>query len=256
MLPGIIAVPGQTSISSEDEPGRIPILPSERDSALSAVMESTAWNDLRQAWAAMTAVAQPDSDYWYPGVIEIERADSLRSTIVASFDELMTRGSPAMGEISVMRRLCMLRIQGLLYGSRSMMTRMIMPPVTEDAEKSIYSFEKRLDAIEELRSRGLMNAGECYDAFQAAMETAMASLILDTLSTRRLYFSSYTGITPEPSWELVQLRLDELRAFSDTASSIRPELYQQALEMLSSADSIRSLLPGIGVLLTDLICAR
>jgi hypothetical protein len=204
----------------------------------------------------MTSETQPDSGSWYGGVIEPERADSLRARIVECFDELSAPGIQAAGELTIMRRLCMLRVQTLLYGSRSMMTRMILPPVEQDAEMAMQCFERRLDAIEELRTGGMMDALECSDAFAAAVETAMASLILDTLSTTRLYYGLGSTDFQEASWELVQLRLNEIRAFSDTAMTIRPEMRQQALAMLSAADSVRSLLPGIGILLTDLICAR
>ncbi len=254
-LPGLVAGRAAAAAPSAGSPGETVALPSARDSVLSTIMGSPAWADLREAWTQMTAVAQPGSGDFYAGVIDAEKAETLRTRITGDL-EILAATAPASAELSLLGRLCMLRIQGMLFGSRSMMTRMIMPAVMQDAEMSLLSFERRLDAIEDLRSRGLMGSIESAEAVRAAFDTAAAALLLDVLATPRIYTYSLQDPLPEPSWALVQIRLEELRAFYDTSGTISSDQRLSIDGAIAETDSIRALLPGLGTLLTDLVLAR
>lgn len=256
VLPGLIAGRVAADALSEGSSGDATVLPSARDSVLSAIMGSAAWADLREAWTQMTAIAQPGSGEFHAGVIDFEKAETLRTRIAGDLEILTSSAPSSAAELSLLGRLCMLRIQGMLYGSRSMMTRMIMPAVMEDAELSLLTFERRLDAIEDLRSRGLIGSMESADAVRAAFDTAVAALLLDVLATPRIYTHALQDSLPEPSWALVQIRLEELRTFSDTSGTISSDQRLSIDGALAETDSIRALLPGLGTLLTDLVLAR
>lgn len=256
VLPGLIAGRVAADSLSEGSSGETAALPSARDSVLSSIMGSPAWADLREAWTQMTAIAQPGSGEFYAGVIDFEKAETLRTRIAGDLEILTSSATSASAELSLLGRLCMLRIQGMLYGSRSMMTRMIMPAVMQDAEMSLLSFERRLDAIEDLRSRGLLGSIKSAEAVRAAFETAVAALLLDVLATPRIYAYSWQDTLPEPSWALVQIRLEELRAFCDTSETISGDQRLSIDVAIAETDSIRALLPGLGTLLTDLVLAR
>lgn len=230
-------------------------LPAPQESAIADILNSQEWNDLRSAWSGMTEVDQPDSSEWYLGVLEDSEGARFRADVESCFERLSDADSPVSGEMAVVRRLFMLRLRTLMYGSRSMYTRMIGPAVQMESEQAFISFENRLDAVEEMRSRGLMGTIEAADAARAALETGIAALLLDTMSAPRLYIWSYDETASRPPWELVQMRLAEIRAFADT-SLAGPGDGSIASEIVASADSILGMLPGIGLLLSDLICAR
>lgn len=252
---GLFLVPGVIPAAGASIPAPDPSLSAAAEPALAGIMESEEWEDLRSAWEEMTALGQPDSSQWYVGVLEASDGARIRAGIESSFDRLADPGSPVSGEISVVRRLFMLRLRTLMYGSRSMYTRMIAPAVQMESEQAFLSFENRLDAIEDMRSRGLIGTIEASDAARAALETGISALLLDTMSAPRLYIWSYEEPGSRPSWELVQMRLAEIRAFADTARAGWDGTLT-ASEAAASADSIIGMLPGICILLSDLICAR
>lgn len=247
-----VAVPAAQGASV---PPSEPCLSPAEESAIAEILSSREWNDLRAMWGEMTEVAQPDSSGWYMGVMEDSGGVRLRDGIEACFDRLADADSPVSGEMAVVRRLFMLRLRTLMYGSTSMYTRMIAPAVRLESEQILISFENRLDAVEEMRSRGLIGTVEASDAARAALETGVAALLLDTMSAPRLYIWSYDEPGTRPAWELVQMRLSEIRAFADT-SMAGLEGGRTASEAVASADSVIGMIPGIGLLLSDLICAR
>ncbi len=250
LIPGALPAAAGMSITPCDS-----CLPAGKESAIADILNSQEWNDLRAAWEEMTAIGQPDSSDWYLGVLDDSEGARLRAGAESCFDRLSEADSPVSGEMAVVRRLFMLRLRTLMYGSRSMYTRMMAPAVQMESEQAFTSFENRLDAVEEMRSRGLMGTVEAADAARVALEIGIAALLLDTMSAPRLYIWSYDEPGTRPAWELVQMRLSEIRSFADT-SAAGFDGGRIASEAVSSADSIIGMLPGIGLLLSDLICAR
>lgn len=250
LIPGAIPAAAGTAIPPSDS-----CLSAGKESAVAEILNSQDWNDLRAAWAGMTAVAQPDSSQWYMGVLDDSEGGRIRAGIESCFDRLSDADSPVSAEMAVVRRLFMLRLRTLMYGSRSMYTRMIVPAVQMESEQAFISFENRLDAVEEMRSRGLIGTIKASDAAMAALETGIAALLLDTMSAPRLYIWNYDEPGARPPWELVQMRLAEIRIFADTSlAGLESRLI--ASEAVVSVDSIISMLPGICLLVSDLICAR
>lgn len=253
---GLLLVPGAIAAGAViPPPGEHPSLSAEEEQALSGALASREWNELRAVWSELTSIEQPD-DYLWHSLLTDSEAVAFSDRVNAAMDRLSGRNSSVSGELAVVKRLYMLRLRTLLYGRRSMYTRMMAPAVQMESEQAFVSFENRLDSLRELQFRGLMDPAGIAEAARATLETGVSALLLDTLSSMRLYIWSFEDNKEMPPWELVQMRLAEIRRFADTARGELEDAGLLASEAAASADSVITLLPGVFVLLSDLICDR
>lgn len=226
--------------------------------ALHALLSSAAWSDARQIWRSLTVAGRAGAA---GEGIDWEKAVSLRAQADSCFTRLLAAADSAGGgreEVLLLQRLVTLRIDQVYYGGISMLTRMMPPATRVESDLVMGLFEERLDLLDSLRTSGLVSPAEYADAARSVLEAGAAGLLLDAMSAGNLYIYEYRdeGIEDVVPWELVQMRLDELRSWTGACDSLLSWQAEGAARASAAADSITARLPGLAVLLGDLLTAR
>jgi hypothetical protein len=232
----------------------------EAGSRLHRIMSTSSWKTIRDLWRDLDRRSAPDGSMWYGGALGYEEADSVRAELRTALDGLST-AAESMGisapEIPVLRALCMRRIETLLWGERSMMTRMMSPSATMEADRAMTFLEMRIDTLLALRDAGVISGEDWRSAAQCAAEAATAGIMLETISGFQTYDWSpisdawlLDGSPPTAAdyWVLVNMRLSDLERMRESSPA-----WKQAAEVLEQADSLKSLMPGVETLLLDLL---
>lgn len=246
---------------SRTEAAPLPLpLPAEGDTTLTGLRnhlatatDSEAWRRLRTLWSDLTTHTQSGGEWYVEASIDWEKAESYRDMIGEIFMGLRD-SSPLAGheELAILERLLLARLDFLQYGSRSMMTRMMPPAIDRDLEDAMMLFEQRLDILEDLRSTRAIAPAEYLHAMHAVLEGAATAVMLDTLAGRRNYFWGYHE-TGEEQWALVQMRMEELRRFCSDPDSLYLYDLEDAGTLMAGAAGVLEHLPGLSVLVAELV---
>lgn len=229
---------------------------------LLALMKTPEWQAVKAAWAALDSLSPEDGGYCgYPWGMDRDDRDSLRDMIADRLDDL-DRAADAAGarppELSAFRALLLRRVEFLSSGDTRLMTRMIPPAIAMDASSAMRQMELRIDTLMALRESGRIGQEEWKSGAEAAVDAAVASVILETLAGPGHHLwsgsSAYLswGRPPENVWALVKMRMSEAREMLSD-SLLDKDLRTTLSGALESADSLLNMIPGLETMLADLI---
>jgi hypothetical protein len=247
LVPGLIplaAIPAASAPQAQHEQERF-----------AALLSSAAWNEAGQLWRSLDLAGQAGEAGTAP---DWEKAVSFRTQADSCFTRLLAAADSAgegREEILLLQRLFTLRIDQIYYGGISMLTRMMPPAPRVESDMVMTLFEERLDRLDSLRTAGLVSPAEYADAARSVLEAGAAGLLLDAMSAGNLYIFEYRDRSIEDvvPWEMVQLRLEELRSWAGAGDSLVAWQAEGVARATAAADSITARLPGLAILLGDLL---
>lgn len=239
-----------------------PVQEASENTPLQALMKTPEWQAERAAWYALDSLAPEEGGFYgCPRDIGADERDSLREMIADRLGDL-DRAADAAGirppELSAFRALLLRRVEFLSGGDMRLITRMVPPAVVLDASSAIQQMELRIDTLTTLRRSGGIGLETWKQGAAAAADAAVASVILEVLAAPRCFvwsgsfdYPPYRGRSVD-TWALVKMRMSEAgEILSDTL--LDKDTRTLLSEALASADSMLSIVPGLEMMLTDLI---
>lgn len=186
------------------------------------------WQAFKTLWRKLDNVTSIDTDS-VPHLIHSEDVSQFRNELDVAFREL--RGvSEEIGidsvELALLENLTLNRFDYSYYGSTLTLTRMALPPVSEQTDDLLPQIEARIDTVIKLRESGLIASEEMFTAFGNMTSCIDTYCVLEVLG-RSLIYPSSAWLTrwPEDVAE-IQMAFDSIR----TASLIRIEQDGEAYE--------------------------
>ncbi len=229
---------------------------------LRALMKTPEWQAVKAAWAALDSLAPEDGGcYGYPRGMSLDDRDTLRDMVADRLDDLDYAADAAGArppELSAFRALLLRRVDFLCNGETRLMTRMIPPAVTMDASTALRQMEIRIDTLLALRESGRIGIEAWKAGAEAAVDAGAASVILEALACPgyRAWGGSpeYLSWDPQPDdiWALVKMRMSQARRML-ADSLMAKDAVASLSEALASADSLLNMLPGLEMMLSDLV---
>lgn len=228
----------------------------------SVLWSSPQWQEFKRIWKKLRSIAPTDGDY-SSNQLDYERINKIRIELDNSYAELM-RISEEIGidslDIRLLYRLASDRLLLLSYGSTMPLTRMIPPPVSDQADYLISHIETRIDTVARLREEGLISSEEMVTAFSNLRSSLDTYFLLETIN----YETRYTGALWSVEWpleaDLIQPHFDSVKtaildSFRDSAEE-NEERYDELVEefesMEESISEVQNRLPALHDLLLDL----
>jgi hypothetical protein len=179
------------------------------------------WQAFKMLWRKLDEVTSIDTDH-APILLNAEDAGRFRNELDVAFRELK-EVSEEIGidsvELALLENLTFNRFDFLYYGSTLTLTRMALPPVSEQTDNLLPQIEARIDTVIKLRESGLITSKEMVRAFGNMTSCIDTYCVLEVLN-RSLIYTSPAWLTrwPEDVPE-IQVAFDSIR----TASLIRIE---------------------------------
>lgn len=251
---------GQTG--TNDERGSDVSLSRNLFTRTSVLWSNPQWQEFKRLWRKLSSIAPSDGDYG-SGTLNYEEYDKIRIELNNSYSELM-RISEELGidslDIRLLNSLATNRLDLISYGSTMPLTRMMPPPVSDQADYLISHIETRIDTVARLREEGLISSAEMVTAFSNLRSSLDTYFLLETIN----YEIRYTGALWSVEWpleaDLIQPYFDSTRtAILDNLRDLgaeNDEQYAQLLEefenMEESIIEVQNRLPALHDLLLDL----
>ena len=204
----------------------------------SSLWNNPQWQELRRVWRKLDGYETPRRIYG-EGCLDPELSGELRSELNGAFSELRAV-SEELGlqelEIRLLEILAYDRLDLLSYGTSVPMTRMMPPPVTDQADGLVPVIESRIDTIMELRERGLLDTEESREAFDELRTSAELYFLLHSVNLE----AGYTSVLWMERWPmdpaLFDSHLDSLRtAFREDFGDQAGEELQGELDGIEEA---------------------
>ena len=220
------------------------------------------WQAFKMLWRKLDNVTPTDTDY-VPDFLNAEEAGRFRNKLIVAFRELR-EVSEEIGidsvELALLETLTFDRFDFLSYGSRLLLTRMMMPPVSELTDDMLPQIEARIDTVIKLRESGLITGEEMDRAFGNMTSCVDTYCVLEVLN-RSL-------ISTSPAWSFrwpeevpeIKMAFDSIRTASLVRIKKDGEIYEgqyqetcDAFEIMEDALHRTILrLPALNDLLLDL----
>lgn len=186
------------------------------------------WQAFKMLWRKLDNVNSIDTDS-VPHLIHTEDVSQFRNELDVAFRELR-EVSEEIGidsvELALLENLTFNRFDYLYYGSNLTLTRLALPPVSEQTDNLLPQIEARIDTVIKLRESGLIASEEMVEAFENMTSCIDAYCVLEVLNRSLIYPSSaWLARWPEDVPE-IQIAFDSIR----TASLIRIEQDGEAYE--------------------------
>ena len=251
---------GQTG--TNDERGSDVSLSRNLFTRTSVLWSNPQWQEFKRLWRKLSSIAPSDDDYG-SGTLNYEEYDKIRIELDNSYYELMGI-SDELGidslDIRLLHALATNRLDLLSYGSTMPLTRMMPPPVSDQADYLISHIETRIDTVARLREEGLISSAEMVTAFSNLRSSLDTYFLLETIN----YETRYTGALWSVEWpleaDLIQPYFDSTRtAILDNLRDLgaeNDEQYARLLEefenMEESISEVQNRLPALHDLLLDL----
>ena len=177
------------------------------------------WQAFKMLWRKLDSATSIDTDF-VPDHIHAESVGRFRNKLDVAFRELR-EVSEEIGidsvELALLENLTFSRFDFLYYESSLILTRMAMPPVSEQTDNLLPQIEARIDTVIKLRESGLISSEDMVRAFGNMTSSIDTYCVLEVLN-RSLMYTSPAWLTrwPEDVPE-IQMAFDSIR----TASLIR-----------------------------------
>lgn len=228
----------------------------------SALWSNPQWQEFKRIWKKLNDIEPVDGDY-SSSRLDQEKIEKIRIELDNNYTELM-RISGEIGidslDIRLLHRLASDRLMLLSYGSVLSLTRMMPPPVSDQADYLIPQIEARIDTVTRLRNEGLISSEEMITAFSNLRSSIDTYFLLETISNG----IGYSGVLWPVRWpleaDMIPPYLDSIKiAVLDSLQNSgieNEERYDELLEELESMEKsvlyAWDRLPALHDLLIDL----
>jgi len=220
------------------------------------------WQAFKMLWRKLDNVTPTDTGY-VPDFLNAEEAGRFRNKLIVAFRELR-EVSEEIGidsvELALLETLTFDRFDFLSYESRLLLTRMMMPPVSELTDDMLPQIEARIDTVIKLRESGLITGEEMDRAFGNMTSCIDTYCVLEVLNRSLIYTSpAWSFLWPEEV-PVIKMAFDSIRTASLVRIEKDGEIYEgqyqetcDAFEIMEDALHRTILrLPALNDLLLDL----
>lgn len=220
------------------------------------------WQSFKILWRKLDTVTPTDTGY-APDFLNAEETGRFRNKLDVAFRELR-EVSEEIGidsvELALLETLTFDRFDHLTYGSRLLLTRMMMPPVSELTDDMLPQIEARIDTVIKLRESGLITGEEMVRAFGNMTSSIDTYCVLEVLERSLIYTSpAWSFSWPEDVPE-IEMAFDSIRTASLNRIEQDGEVYEGQYQETYEAFEIIEIslhrtilrLPALNDLLLDL----
>ncbi len=228
----------------------------------SALWSNPQWQEFKRIWKKLDSIAPADGDY-SSNQLDYEKLNKIRIELDNSYVELMRIADEITIDsldIVLLHRLASDRLDILAYGSALPMTRMMLPPISDQTDDLLPQIEARIDTVVRLREDGLISSGEMITTFSNLRSSIDLYYLLETINSE----TGYSGVLWTVRWPM---EVDRIQPYLDSiktsvmeslrnAGSENEEGYSVMLEdlrnMEQSISNVQDRLPALHDLLLDL----